>query len=41
MDFSSKPIGKPEENGGLIGFNGIYPLVIYPLIVINVNGYEW
>ena len=22
-----KSIGKPEENGGLMGFNGIYPLV--------------
>ena len=25
--FSGKIIGKPWENGGLMGFHGIYPLV--------------
>ena len=35
MENHRKTIGKPLENGGLMGFNGIYPLVMTNIAMEN------
>ena len=35
--FHRKTIGKPWENGGLMGFNAVYPLVMTKIAIENGN----
>ena len=38
--FDGKTMGKPRENGGLMGFDGIYPLVMSNITMENHN-FHW
>ena len=37
IGYNGKTIGKPQENGGLMGFNGIYHLVMTNIAMENHN----